>query len=149
MGETDRSTYFSFLGWGVLAGSILIIPFHEVLHGMAYKLVGAPTITYGADFRQMLFYVAADRFVINSREFAVVALAPFVVINLVCLLLMIFLPVQWMIFFLSLLLLHNIMCIGDFAMLSYFSKNSRLKLFTFDDHKQKVSYIFESVGNSV
>ena len=40
---------------GVLGGSILIIPPHEILHGLAYRLLGARKIRFGVDFQQFIF----------------------------------------------------------------------------------------------
>ncbi len=135
--------YISSLFWGILAGSFAIIPFHEAFHGLAYKIIGAPVIHFGADLKQMLFYVAADRYVVGRREFYFIALAPFIAINLITIGASLFLAGYWHIFFTVFLLFHNIMCIGDFAMMSYFMQYPEKELYTFDDHKNRISYIYE------
>lgn len=129
---------------GILAGSILVIPPHELLHGLAYRLLGSRSIRFGADFSQFIFYVTADQFPISRRELTFLALTPFVLINLAGILLAIFLPESRILLWVSLLFCHNIMCIGDFAMVNYaFSKKG--KLYTFDDIMKKKSYFFELI----
>ena len=59
MGILDHSlTWRAALGQsltGIICGSILVIPIHELLHGAAYKLLGAKSIRFGADFQQFIF----------------------------------------------------------------------------------------------
>jgi len=132
--------------WSFAAGSFFVIPFHEGFHGLAYKILGASRIHFGADMRQMLFYVAADRFVIDRKGFYMVALAPFSVINLASLLTMFFVGFYGIVFILSFCLLHNVMCIGDFAMISFYQQNKQKELYTYDDHKGRISYIYEKIN---
>lgn len=136
--------FLSLVG-GLLSGSVLIIPLHEIVHGLAYKIVGAPRIHFGADLRQMIFYVTAHNFAINRKSFRFVAMAPFVFINLSGGL--VYFLTYWTepVFLLSLLFFHNLMCIGDFAMLSYFSAAGNRELYTFDDLDKRVSYIYEKI----
>ncbi|MCK4880761.1 MAG: DUF3267 domain-containing protein, partial [Bacteroidales bacterium] len=68
---------------GIVAGSILVIPPHEMLHGLAYRMLGARKIRFGVDLQQFIFYVTADRFPISRRELAFLALTPFVIINMI------------------------------------------------------------------
>jgi hypothetical protein len=136
-------------GWqiilGIVAGSILVIPPHEILHGLAYWLLGARKIRFGMDLQQFIFYVTADRFPISRKELAFLAMTPFVVINLLIITLTVTWVPQLTLFFTTMLVSHNIMCIGDFAMISYaFSRKG--KLYTFDDVDKKKSYFFERLG---
>jgi hypothetical protein len=127
---------------GVLAGSILVIPPHELLHGLAYRMLGARKISFGMDLQQFIFYVTADRFPISKRELAFLALTPFVLINLALITLTAVWATQITLFSAALLLSHNMMCIGDFAMISYaFSQKG--KVYTYDDTGNKKSYFFE------
>ena len=126
---------------GILAGSLLVIPPHELLHGLAYRILGARNIKFGADLQQFIFYVTADRFPISRGELGFLAMTPFVLINLG-----VFIPtVLWiprmLLFSTSLLLSHNIMCIGDFAMFSYALRQNG-NLYTYDDIGKKKSYFY-------
>ena len=51
---------------GFLAGSILVIPAHELIHGLAYRLLGARKIHFGADLKQFIFFVTADRHPVST-----------------------------------------------------------------------------------
>jgi hypothetical protein len=137
------NTVFKLFLLGFLAGSIAIIPVHEIIHGIGFLMQGASGIQFGADFRQMIFFVASDKFVMDQKAFFRVALSPFAVINLITIFITFFLSAQWTIFTLSFLLFHNIMCIGDFAMVSFFLKHRNRELYTYDDHKERTSFIFE------
>jgi len=137
--------YVKFFLLGFISGSVFIIPIHEVLHGIAYKINGAPKIVFGYDLKQGIFYVAANNYVAGRKQFAIVALSPFLVINIAAFLLMSFLTPYFFIMLLFLLFFHNMMCIGDFAMLSFFRENKDKELYTYDNHKEKTSYIYEKL----
>jgi hypothetical protein len=146
--RTDTLSFQEFIKQfvtGLFAGSILVIPFHEGFHGLAFKLAGAPRIHYGADLKQMIFYVTAHNYVIGRYPFYFVALAPFVMINLIVIILYLttgFFALQTT---LTLLFFHNIMCIGDFAMISFYQQNPGKELYTWDDISIKTSYIYEKL----
>jgi len=133
---------------GILVGSIVVIPPHELLHGLAYRILGARKIRFGIDFRQFIFYVTADRFPISRRELAFLALTPFVVINTVVIGITAIWVQQYILFTVSLLLSHNIMCIGDFAMIGY-AYSIKKELITYDDPENKKSYFYEKYGESL
>lgn len=130
---------------GMFAGSFLVIPFHEGFHGLAYKLTGAPKIQFGADMKQMIFYVTAHRYVLNRKGFYFLAYTPFVMINLIAIGLFFFIPaieIHTLLFF---LLFHNVMCIGDLAMVSFYESHPQSELYTFDDVPNRISYIYEKI----
>jgi hypothetical protein len=128
-------------------GFSVLIVFHELIHGVAFKIVGAPKVSYGGYIRKMLFYAEADRFVANRKQFTIVALAPLTVIKLLTLAgCFIFLgePIFW--FFISTMCLHSLFCAGDIALLSFFYQSSD-EYFTFDDKPAKKSYYFRRKTN--
>lgn len=127
---------------GIVAGSILVIPPHEILHGVAYRLLGARKIRFGMDLQQFIFYVTVDRFPISRRELVFLALTPFVVINVAAITVTALWAGQFTIFTAALLLSHNMMCIGDFAMINY-SFSRKGDIYTYDDISLKKSYFFE------
>jgi len=131
---------------GVLGGSILIIPPHEILHGLAYRLLGARKIRFGVDFQQFIFFVTADRFPISRNELRFLAMTPFVVINAVVISLTATLFTEWALFSAILLLSHNIMCIGDFALTSFANKCTG-ELYTYDEIDNKKTYFYEKSGD--
>ncbi len=66
---------------GVLL-TFVLVPFHELIHGLAYKLAGAKNTSYDANLRKFYFLAIADKFVTSKREFKIIALAPFFIISL-------------------------------------------------------------------
>jgi len=129
---------------GIAAGSMLIIPVHELLHGLAYRILGARKIHFGADMNQMIFYVTADRYPVSGYELYFLAMLPFLVINMITTLVIILWVPQIILFGSLLLLSHNIMCIGDFAIMNYVFHHTN-RIFTFDLVKERKSYFFEEV----
>ena len=144
-GDLNFKSIFKLFLWGLLAGSFLVVPVHEIIHGLSYLIQGVPKIHFGADFRQMIFFVSSDKYVIGRQAFYKVALSPFLIINLVVLILIFLLDIKFTIFLISFVFFHNIMCIGDFAMVSYYLYHKDKELYTYDDHSQKTSYIFEKI----
>jgi len=137
----DGRTVFWRMGGGILAGTILIIPPHEILHGLAYRLLGARHIRFGVDMQQFIFFVTADRFPISRNEIRFLAMTPFVTINVLTIGLTALWFPDWTLFSATLLLSHNIMCIGDFALCSYVNK-IKGKLYSFDEIEKKKSYFY-------
>jgi len=123
---------FSHVAFG-FALTIPLIPLHEVIHGLAYRLCGAKSVTYKANWRKLYFMAMADKFITSGKQFVFVGLAPFVVINLLLLLCSFLMPEPWNITFLSTLLVHSGMCAGDFALISYFDAARDREVVTFDD----------------
>lgn len=134
--------YWIYLGIGVIAGMLVVIPFHELVHGLAYKLTGAPTVKFGADMKQMLFYASAPGFVAGKHDFYLVAFSPFVLINLLFLAGIMFgsPEIQWG--SLVAIFMHSTMCVGDFAMVNYFASFPGKKVYTYDDKSEKRSYFY-------
>ncbi len=127
---------------GIFAGSILVIPPHELLHGMVYWILGARKISFGADLQQFIFYVTADRFPISGNQLYFLAMTPFVVINVMVIVITALWMPQITLFSAFLLLSHNVMCIGDFAMVNYVRQTPG-ELYTFDEIDQMKSFFFK------
>lgn len=127
---------------GFLASFTIMVPIHELLHGIAFKFFGANKLKFGKDIKQMMFYVTVNKFVMNRRQFNVLALIPFITVTFILLAveLLVLGPLRW--FCLSAMFWHATMCIGDFAMLSFFERNNNLELYTFDDVEKKTTYFY-------
>lgn len=122
--------------------SALII-IHELLHGAALKLLGARNINFGVYFKKFIFYAEADQFVMNRKQFTLVALAPFVTIKLITLI-GILLSIQQPILFLFIIVMsaHSLFCAGDIGLLSIFYRYGESKIYTYDIKAEKTSYYF-------
>jgi hypothetical protein len=108
---------------GLIVFPILVIPFHEGLHIIPYYISGARKIKIGMDLSQYMFYVTAHRYVAAPLQFKIVALIPFILINLTGLFLVLCLPGLWKWSFSLFLLAHSTMCAGDFALLNFYYIN--------------------------
>ena len=134
--------YLTAFFYGFFFGSFIVIPFHEFFHALAYRIIGARP-RFGMDLKQLIFYITADKFVVNRKEFHWIALAPFIIINAFVASVFMFLNINQQIIALYFLFFHNLMCIGDFAMLSFYYQHSDKKLYSFDIIEEKTSYMYE------
>jgi len=130
---------------GLIVFPLILIPVHEMLHAITFRITGAKQIKAGMDLRQYMFYVTAHRHVVNSRQFRWIGYTPFAVISLGLLLLILFVPGLWKWSLSLLLLVHATMCTGDFAMMNFFRLNRKKKLYTWDDAEKKIAYFYEEI----
>jgi hypothetical protein len=122
-------------------GMFPLIPLHEWIHGLVYKAQGATDVRYGGSLWKLYFYAIAHRFVVSSRQLVVVALAPLVVISLLCILLALVSPPATP-FAMALLFMHATAASGDFAILSYLWEQRDKTIYTYDDADTRKSYFF-------
>jgi hypothetical protein len=133
--------YYSLVAL-VFCFSVLII-IHELLHGIALKITGAPKVSFGGYLKKFIFYAEADQFVINSRQFVFIALTPLFTVKLITLIGIIFLFGQPVFYFLIFVMsAHSLFCAGDIGLLSVFYKYKNSQIFTFDVKAEKTSYFF-------
>jgi hypothetical protein len=116
-----------------VAASFLLIPAHELLHGLGFKKAGADKVSYRAIWKKLIFYAIADGFPANYQQFRTVALMPFTVITLVFVLLVSLFPAGWSVFLISVAVSHAAFCIGDFALLGYMFDHKEKDIITVDD----------------
>ena len=128
----------------------LLIIIHELLHGAALTLTGAKHINFGGYLKKFIFYAEADRFVINRRQFAFIALTPLFAIKLITLIGIIFLFNQPVFYFLIFVMSsHSLFCAGDIGLLSIFYQQKKTAIFTFDVKAEKTSYFYRKSITSV
>ncbi len=141
-GLINLGQVLAYTGWGLLISLTVLIPIHEWIHGIAYRLAGAPRVTYRANLRKFYFYAVADRFVLGPAAFRMVALAPFVLISFLAVALTFYVSLnyQWLCW--GVLLMHTGACAGDFGLLSFYDRQPDKKIFTYDDVAAKVTYFY-------
>jgi hypothetical protein len=133
------------IGCAFLFSMSILIIFHELLHALAYWMVGAKKISFGAHFKQFIFYALADKQVISSKAFHFIALTPFVAINILCLC---SLPFIIQIYFsLSVMCIHSLFCAGDIAMISFYYLNRDKEIFNYDSKDEEKTYFYVAVKN--
>lgn len=134
----------AFIGW-LLAGipaTLLLVPLHELLHGLMFRWYGAKDVRYGVIWRYLMFYAVAHHFPVNFRQFRYIALAPFVVISLLCLGVYFWVPVEGKALIPGLYIFHTICCAGDFGLCAYFNKYKQRQPISFDDANSHISYFY-------
>ncbi len=140
--QTSAEPLYYLLAALVFSFSVLII-IHELLHGIALKLVGAERVNFGGYLKKFIFYAEADQFVINRKQFAFVALTPLFAVKLITLIGIIFFfnhPVFYFLIFV--MSAHSLFCAGDIGLLSVFYKTKNSEIFTFDVKAEKTSYFY-------
>ena len=126
----------------VFSFSLLII-LHELIHAVAYRLVGTGKVQFGAIWRKFIFYAAVDQEVVDYPSFRIVALAPFVVVKVISIVLaLIFWSSSWAYFFVSLMCIHSLFCAGDIAMLAFYKLHPDKEIYNFDDLTQKKTFFY-------
>lgn len=126
----------------------MLIVIHELLHGAALKLIGAKNINFGAYFKKFIFYAEADQFVINRKQFAIIALAPLVMVKLITLI-GIFVSIQHPMLYLFIIVMsaHSLFCAGDIGLLSIFYRYGKAEIYTYDVKAEKTSYYYRKKGS--
>ena len=133
----------SSVGLAVLFSFSALIIIHELLHALAYLLAGARKISFGVILKKFVFYALADRQVIAPRAFHIVALAPFVVVKLVCLaVIFATADIQILYFFLTIMCLHSLFCAGDMAILAFYNLHRGKEIFNFDNRSEGKTYFY-------
>jgi len=138
-------TLLQWAGFGILISFTILIVIHELIHGLAYKWMGAPEISYGGNLKKFYFYAAADQFVINQRQLIIVALAPFILVLLAVLIALPLVKIPATFFLLAVLLSHTAMCGGDFGIIN-FLLNQEYPVYTYDDMEKKTSWFYEKIA---
>ena len=135
-----------WMGIAVLFSFSLLVVIHELLHALAYWLTGARRISFGLILKKFIFYALADRQVIASRAFHIVALTPFVVVKLICIVgFLQFYNDQLMYFFLSVMCLHSLFCAGDMAMLAFYKLHQGKEIYNFDNRSEGKTYFYARI----
>jgi hypothetical protein len=131
---------------GALAFSLsFLIIIHELLHGIMLKLAGAPRISFGMVPGRFIFFVAADKFVLNRKSFMWVAFAPLVTVQIVTVLAIFLWAGEPLVYFpVMVMCVHSFFCAGDIALATLFYRYPEREVFTFDDAKGKTSYYYIS-----
>lgn len=129
-------------GFGLaVIGFVVLIPIHEALHGLVYKLLGAQDVRFKVALRQFMAYAIAHNFAANARQFFWVAVTPFVVINAALILAAVLLP-PFSFYFWCTLLIHTSGTSGDWALLNLMWLNRGRPFYTWDDADAHRSYFY-------
>jgi len=127
----------------VLFSMTFLVAFHELLHGIALKLTGAPKVTFGGILKKFIFFAEAENFILGKSSFLFVAFTPFVVVQLITILgIIIWYSVPFLYFFLTVMVIHSFFCSGDVALVTIFYRFPERDTFTYDNSTEKKSFYF-------
>ncbi|MCE5330734.1 MAG: DUF3267 domain-containing protein [Bacteroidales bacterium] len=147
--ESHETAYLRWMLYGLIFTFTFLIVIHEFIHAIAYKIVGARYLSFGMNLRKFMFYVQADKQVLDYGQFQIVALAPAITIGIVSLLGMVFFYNQPAFYFLvPVFAFHGIFCGGDFGLLCFFQNHSDKKIVTFDIKAEGKTYFYSGTLNS-
>ncbi len=136
---------FTKLCLGMVLGWVVLLPIHEHLHALAYRLVGASSVSVRYELRRMTALCVAPGQVVASPAFAVVCLAPLVVLNPLLVILTFALPTGTpAILVAGALLAHTGACSGDVSFLQFLWSQRRHQVFTFDDATHHRTYFYRA-----
>jgi len=145
MTRRDTASLEGF-GMGIVFSFTALIVLHELLHAIAYLLVGARKLSVGMNLKKFMFYVQADEKVLSYKQFMFVALAPAVVVAIVSLVgAIIYYGQPLYYFFLVLFGLHGLFCGGDFGLLCFFENRKEDEIYTFDVKSEGKMYFFKKI----
>ncbi len=140
--QDNAEPFYYSLGGLVFCFTLLII-IHELLHGAALKIIGVKRINFGGYLKKIIFYAEADRYVLNRKQFAFIALTPLVVLKIVTLTgIIVFLNSPLLYFFVFVMSAHSLFCAGDIGLLSIFYKYKDSEIYTYDVKAEKTSYYY-------
>ena len=141
-------TLLIHIGLSMFFSVTALIVIHEFLHALAYLVTGARKISFGMILKKFVFYALADKQVIASRAFHIVALTPFLVVKLICLFgILVFYNEHMMYFFIGLMCLHSLFCAGDIAMLAFYKIHKGKEIFNFDNKSEGKTYFYARKNN--
>ncbi|NLJ19636.1 MAG: DUF3267 domain-containing protein [Bacteroidales bacterium] len=128
---------------GIVFSFTILIVFHELVHALAYLAIGARHLFFGCQPKKFMFYVQADKAVVDYRQFKIIALSPTVLISFLSLIGMIFFYQQpAFYFFISVFGLHSLFAAGDFGLLCFFQNRPELEIVTFDVKEEGKTYFY-------
>ncbi len=146
--HTQSEINFIWMAWGIAFSFSFLIVIHEVIHYLAYRAVGARNVSFGMEFKKFLFYVQADKEIMNYHQIRIVALAPLVIVAIVtgvAAMMQYAKPLYF--FYLTIFSFHSLFCAGDMGMLSYFENRKEDEILTYDDKERRKSYFYRKINH--
>jgi len=127
----------------VLFSMTLLVAIHELLHGIALKLVGAPKVIFGGIIKKFIFFAEAGNFIMGKSSFLFVAFTPLVVVQVITILgIILWYSVPFLYFFLMVMVIHSFFCSGDVALVTIFYRFPDRDTFTYDNSNEKKGFYY-------
>lgn len=146
LGFFSTHSIWYYLG-GILFSFSFLILLHELLHALAFLLLGKSDIGFGMQLKRFVFYAEANMQVVNAKQMRIVGLFPLVVVAILCIVgAIISVGSNWLFFFIAVFLIHFLFCAGDIAIISYFGQHNNL--YSYDNRSERRTYYFAKKTNS-
>ena len=143
--SVKTGTIIQTLKWYLLSigcSFTLLIPVHELLHALAFWVLGKKDIGFGAQLKQFIFYAEANCQVLDKSEMTIVAFTPLIVIELLASIFITFIHTSPLFYFgLGIFLIHFLFCAGDIAIVAFFHHKDGI--YSYDDRMEKCSYFYK------
>ena len=139
-----------FVGLIACAAMFVYIILHELTHGLFYKIFTHEKLTFGLTL--LVAFCGVPNLYVNRKTSLVTTLAPFVIFNIVFILLMIFIPDLFTkIVILFMFAMHFCGCVGDLWVAYYLIFKHKDKKMLVNDTGPKQTFYIEgnSDGNQV
>nr|WP_263312819.1 DUF3267 domain-containing protein [Mammaliicoccus sp. Marseille-Q6498] len=106
-----------------IIGLFILAFVHEIIHGICFKIFNpSHKVKYG--YAKGMFYASMPNAVFTRKQFYIILLAPFILISLMLLFVLIWLQVTSVIYVFA---FHGASCIGDFYMSQIIYSNKQMK----------------------
>ena len=128
------------LAWS-LAGLLVLLPLHELIHAAAFRLAGVKDIRFGFTLKELTLYTIAHNSPLSAPAFPLAALAPSLALTPPLLAAALWSP-ELRVIALALLALHTSAAVGDIALVNYFYLNRGLRIWTFDDADSRETFFY-------
>ena len=125
-------------GMGIVAIPIYIV-LHEVVHFIAFKMIGGREVKIGGKFERFLFYTSCPNQVFTMKALLPVIVAPLISLSVVLLLGAMFLPTYY-VTFMTLFAFHLMACSGDILIVNFSKFPGHQDILTYDDDDGKSYY---------
>lgn len=135
--------HIEWLGIGMIFTFTGLVILHELLHAAAYRCLGVKHLSFGMIIRKFMFYVQADKEVLNYKQFRIVALTPVIIVGILSIIgMVVFYNQPFFYFFLPIFSFHSVFCAGDFGLLCFFQNRNDQEILTFDVKVEGKTYFY-------
>ncbi|MGL6198076.1 MAG: DUF3267 domain-containing protein [Lachnospiraceae bacterium] len=93
------------------AGIVFILLLHELVHGFFFKVYSKGKVRYG--FKRFYAYACSPDYYFRKNEYIIIGLAPFIILNLLMVLMLLFVKGALFYVLYIILAVHFVGCIGD------------------------------------
>ncbi len=144
--QVSWENFFMIMAGVIFSFSFLIL-IHELIHMLAFRILGKRGLRIGANLRQFIFFVEADKIVLNKREYLFIAILPFVLVLFLGISLgFLFWNDSIAYFFICVGAIHSLFCAGDMAIISLMFHESK-EMYTFDDAHKQTAYFYRKMSD--